>query len=389
MLSRYSQTPPTIPGSDIVVNSLIQNSSTDNVPIQGSYTNWKLNASWLIDFNVDQPSGLPQDENFYIGKTALLINQYDPVRNGLYVISENDWLRSSDLAEGSSASSCIVVVSVQITQIYICTNNPGEDIVGVNGLTFQLCTSTNTSGTSGPEGGIIIKNVSFNAIETSKYLTYTQNNDNATNALTIGGSDFQNADVNITTSRSNSLNITAFRDLGVYSDRNITMNAYDLTITQNTKNDVIFQTGANTANNDLNVTASNLNFNVNPGQVDITTGSSNINTYLDGSRIKLTKTSYSITYPATTLQITSKQGNITINSITLGTNLIYSFGNSIQRTDLIKSDSIIQADIVSYAGTGTPKVYVNITNGYVTFRIQNIDHVSPLSGNLVMTYVIF
>lgn len=81
------------------------------------------------------------------GDRILIKDQTNPIQNGIYIASSGAWLRTNDLSSGSSAASCVVWIEEGSTQAetgYICTNDIGSDVTGINPLTWLQFTGSGT-----------------------------------------------------------------------------------------------------------------------------------------------------------------------------------------------------------------------------------------------------
>lgn len=78
-----------------------------------------------------------------IGDRILVKNQTFGEYNGIYIVGNGPWVRSSDMLDGSFAAGSVVWVEEGLTQAeigYICTNDAGSDTVGLNPLTWMQFT---------------------------------------------------------------------------------------------------------------------------------------------------------------------------------------------------------------------------------------------------------
>lgn len=68
------------------------------------------------------------------------VNSNRSVDNGIYVVdTSTTWSRSTDLAEGDNAAAAAVFAEAGTTnadKAFVCTNDPGSDVVGTNSLAF-------------------------------------------------------------------------------------------------------------------------------------------------------------------------------------------------------------------------------------------------------------
>lgn len=73
------------------------------------------------------------------GDRILVKDQINPIQNGIYIASAGAWVRTNDLSTGSSAAGSIVWIEEGSTQAesgYICTNDIGSDVTGINPLSW-------------------------------------------------------------------------------------------------------------------------------------------------------------------------------------------------------------------------------------------------------------
>ena len=122
-----------------------------------------LNVNWKERVKVATTANGTLATSFQNGETIdsvtlvtndriLIKNQTTSTENGIYTVNASGApTRSTDLANGSSASSVIVAVdqgSTNANKIFICTSNLGSDVVGTNNITFASLDENNvyTSG---------------------------------------------------------------------------------------------------------------------------------------------------------------------------------------------------------------------------------------------------
>ena len=81
-----------------------------------------------------------------VGDRILLLNQTNPVRNGIYELAEGfNKVRASDMQVGNHASHSTVLVlegDFYRGKSYICTNQSPTDVVGTDSLSFSLFFAT-------------------------------------------------------------------------------------------------------------------------------------------------------------------------------------------------------------------------------------------------------
>lgn len=100
-----------------------------------------------------------------LGDRVLLVGQFDQKENGIWVVAASGWFRPDDFANGSGARSSFTFVqegSMYADTGWICTNNSGSDIVGLNNLEFEQFSSRDSFSISniGSGAGQIYKNFS-------------------------------------------------------------------------------------------------------------------------------------------------------------------------------------------------------------------------------------
>jgi hypothetical protein len=130
---------PLIPADTIFNTTKVTTTFPNNV--LGSYTTWKLPVIAATTTNISLfGSQLIDGVSVQNGDRVLVFSQTNQVENGIYVVADQ-WQRSNDMQSGTSASASTVFVNQGIMygeKLLTCTNDIGLDIVGVNGLVFQL-----------------------------------------------------------------------------------------------------------------------------------------------------------------------------------------------------------------------------------------------------------
>jgi len=111
----------------------------------GPYTTWKLPVIAATTSNITL-SGLQTIDSIVLtaGDRVLVKNQTIGQNNGIYVVYSLTWQRANDLELGVSAAAMSVFVNEGTTNenlLFVCTNDLGSDIVGLNSLTFQSVSS--------------------------------------------------------------------------------------------------------------------------------------------------------------------------------------------------------------------------------------------------------
>lgn len=92
------------------------------------------------------------------GDRILLKNQTTTIENGVYIVQASGApIRSEDYAEGESVSNTFMTVQHGTTNddtVWLCTNDPGSDIVGTDGVSFVFFGGNNISTLAGvPQQG--------------------------------------------------------------------------------------------------------------------------------------------------------------------------------------------------------------------------------------------
>lgn len=152
--------PEKIIGPMPVWKNPVRTVSTSNIPNLSGY---------LIVNGVQLAEG---DRILVAGQTPAL----NRVRNGIYVVHEGQWQRAVDLLVGFPASGT-TVYSLQAGSMYICTNQPNNDIVGVAQLIFTAFSGGGGGGGGGGEPGGEDTQVQYNhegAFAGSQYFTYQE-----------------------------------------------------------------------------------------------------------------------------------------------------------------------------------------------------------------------
>ncbi len=134
--------PPLIPGSGLF-QSLQTNDAYLN-SIAGELVNtiniWKGTVLAASTANV-QLFGLQTVDSvgLVFGDLVLLKNQTIEKNNGLYTVNDTEWERAPSLINGTNASGIAVYVTQgadNMSKIYVCTNDSGNDLVGTSDLIF-------------------------------------------------------------------------------------------------------------------------------------------------------------------------------------------------------------------------------------------------------------
>lgn len=135
--------PPLIPGSQSLstldvskakINTLLGDSlSTLNT--------WKSSVRAASTANIASLVGAMTVDGVALvaGDTILLKNQSTGTQNGLYVVKTLAWQRKSNMPVGISVAGAAVFVNegtANSDRAFVCTNNPGSDVVGTNALVF-------------------------------------------------------------------------------------------------------------------------------------------------------------------------------------------------------------------------------------------------------------
>lgn len=95
-------------------------------------------------------SGLPMVDGVQlIDGDRVLVNYsggtWDKTFNGIYVAGSGSWVRTDDLSGGDFAKAALVIVeegTLRADESFVCVNDAGSDVVGVDGLTFSLFSTT-------------------------------------------------------------------------------------------------------------------------------------------------------------------------------------------------------------------------------------------------------
>lgn len=143
--------PPLIPGSGIYKS--LQSNYAYLTSIEGELVNtiniWKGIVLAASTTNV-QLFGIQTIDSVGLvyGDLVLLKNQNVPKNNGLYVMGDAAWERAPSLVNGTNASGIAVYVvkgTDNMSKIYVCTNDSGNDIVGVADLSFASVANGGTN----------------------------------------------------------------------------------------------------------------------------------------------------------------------------------------------------------------------------------------------------
>jgi len=222
--------PPLIPGDNNLASSHVSILSPEQV--LGPYTTWKVVTIAVATANITTLSGLQTIDNVTLveGDRILLTAQTSSIANGIYKASANKWQRTNDLELGTSAAGVTILVNqgtLNANSVWICTNEEGFDIVGLNSLVFVMLVGL-LSTVSGP-------GVSTNtAIPTWNGTTGTKLNNSTvllSNSGNITGATITDSSNNVA---ANSLNTTT-------SSVNVSNSAVPVT------NDVLIATSPTTA----------------------------------------------------------------------------------------------------------------------------------------------
>jgi hypothetical protein len=135
---------PTIPGSNIYKQLTVGKLSITGGYIIGDYSSWKkpVRAATTVDITLYGIQIIDGVE-LVIGDRVLVKDQTLPIQNGIYVVADTYWYRADDLPAGSSAAGIITATIagfINIGKLFICSNDEGTDIVGVDDLTFTEVT---------------------------------------------------------------------------------------------------------------------------------------------------------------------------------------------------------------------------------------------------------
>jgi hypothetical protein len=393
-----NNTSPTtsILSDDVVYNSVLNQIKTYD-SITGNYSPWKIQVRWTTTENIPL-NGAYLGSGASLGTRILVKNQTDPVKNGIYLISGDNWQRTPDLPLGALASGTIVVVASAVTSMYFCNNVYPNDVVGVNSLVFQIAIINDLP--SGIQGSIQYKNATYNSFEGSPYLLYSNTDSN--NIMIIGDTVHSSyilpeesgashgiplsIKTNDSVSNTGNISIKAGNSgPNLKRNGNLNLQANDITIQTSIGGAINFTTGNTTRNSNINITAGS-DINIATNLSDIIFYTKDIPWTIKDGGILTVKTTVSVTYPSDITSV-SKQGIVNISSITgIGAN---SAGIIRMYNTNIVSTSLIMTNIQNYAGTGNPLVKLYGTNdGYCTFNIINISTSSSLSGVLHISYVI-
>ncbi len=103
-----------------------------------------IRAEAMSDSDVATLSGLATTIDGYLfdtdSETAFLTGQTDPIENGLWLVHSGAWTRPDGYAAGASASGTVVRVVQGTTyadQVWACTTDPPNDVVGTDGTDWQ------------------------------------------------------------------------------------------------------------------------------------------------------------------------------------------------------------------------------------------------------------
>jgi len=132
--------PPLIP-ADVEFDSARVN-IFNPVETKGAYTPWKIAVRAATTGNITL-SGLQTIDTIVLadGDRVLVKDQTTASENGIYIVRGGIvWTRTEDLEPGTGAAATTVFVNEGGTNAdttFVCTNDPGSDIVGTDDLVFS------------------------------------------------------------------------------------------------------------------------------------------------------------------------------------------------------------------------------------------------------------
>lgn len=97
--------------------------------------------------------------------TILVKNQTNAIENGIYIVKENNWIRSNFLLDKTPASGtymCIREGNTNASTGWVCNNIKNESIVGTNTLNFIQINSSGGGGGGDPYNVLIKKQTDEN-----------------------------------------------------------------------------------------------------------------------------------------------------------------------------------------------------------------------------------
>lgn len=161
--------PPLIPSDSNNSKITVQSLKPKNTI--GNYTTWKLPVRVTTSTNIVL-NGLQIINSIQIqnGDRILVKDQINSVENGIYNCSSDNWYRSTDLINGSSAAN-ISIFDNNSQTMFICVNEIGNDTIGINDIVFIEYTSGGTPG--GLTGQVQFNN--NGSFDGSQYFEYNGN----------------------------------------------------------------------------------------------------------------------------------------------------------------------------------------------------------------------
>ncbi len=100
---------------------------------------WKAPVKLLAHSNITLSGEQTIDGTLTSATRVGVVGQSTASQNGIYTTAAGSWVRTDDLASGASAASIAFFVEQGSTYAdtqWICTSDPGSDVVGTNNLTF-------------------------------------------------------------------------------------------------------------------------------------------------------------------------------------------------------------------------------------------------------------
>jgi hypothetical protein len=143
--------PPLIPGSQNYKTIEVNVTKINNLMGDVLYkiNTWKgtvrVTTTEVIDL-----SGLQTIDGVVLikGDRVLVKDQTNQIENGIYIVNQLEWQRSDDLPDGSFVTGVAVFTSSGTTlsnRIYVCINESGSDIVGINEIIFTTLLASSSS----------------------------------------------------------------------------------------------------------------------------------------------------------------------------------------------------------------------------------------------------